>query len=190
MSTNLTKHNFTVSREKREHICGHKGKVLWFTGLSGSGKSTLANALDEKLNYSKYNTYILDGDNIRMGLNKDLGFSPEDRKENIRRISEVAKLFADSGKVVMTAFISPYTDDRNKARKLIGNDFIEIFVNTPLEECIERDPKGLYKKAINGEIRGFTGIDAPYEEPQNAEIEIKNMTIEKSVEHIINKLKL
>ena len=107
MSTNLTKHSFTVSREKREQISGHKGKVLWFTGLSGSGKSTLANALDEKLNSNNYNTYILDGDNVRMGLNKDLGFSPEDRKENIRRISEVAKLFADSGKVVMTAFISP-----------------------------------------------------------------------------------
>ena len=107
MGTNLTKHNFSVSREQREQISGHKGKVLWFTGLSGSGKSTLANALDEKLNSKKYNTYILDGDNVRMGLNKDLGFSPDDRKENIRRISEVAKLFADSGKVVMTAFISP-----------------------------------------------------------------------------------
>ena len=189
MSTNLTKHSFTVSRQKREQICGHTGKVLWFTGLSGSGKSTLANALDEKLNSNNYNTYILDGDNVRMGLNKDLGFSPEDRKENIRRISEVAKLFADSGKVVMTAFISPYSDDRNQARKLIGDDFIEIFVNTSLEDCIERDPKGLYKKAINGEIKGFTGIDAPYEEPQNPEIEIKSMTVEESVNFIINKLK-
>ena len=124
-----------------------------------------------------------------MGLNKDLGFSPEDRKENIRRISEVAKLFADSGKVVMTAFISPYSKDRDQARKLIGDDFIEIFVNTSLDECIKRDPKGLYKKALNGEIKGFTGVDAPYEEPKNAEIEIKNMTIEDSVEYIINKLK-
>ena len=156
MSTNLTKHCFTVSREKREQISGHKGKVLWFTGLSGSGKSTLANALDEKLNSKKYNTYILDGDNVRMGLNKDLGFSPQDRQENIRRISEVAKMFADSGKVVMTAFISPYNDDRYKARKLIGEDFIEIYVNTPIDECIQRDPKGLYKKALNGEIKGFT----------------------------------
>ena len=188
MSKNLTKHNFTVSRQEREKICNHKGKVLWFTGLSGSGKSTLANALDEKLNSTKYNTYILDGDNMRMGLNKDLGFSPEDRKENIRRISEVAKLFADSGKVVMTAFISPYNDDRNDARKLIGDDFIEIFVNTSIEKCIERDPKGLYKKALNGEIKGFTGIDAPYEEPQNAEIEINNMTIEESIDFIIKKL--
>ena len=190
MGTNLTKHNFSVSREQREQIAGHKGKVLWFTGLSGSGKSTLANALDEKLNSKKYNTYILDGDNVRMGLNKDLGFSPDDRKENIRRISEVAKLFADSGKVVMTAFISPYTADRNEARNLIGNDFVEIYVNTSLDQCIERDPKGLYKKALNGEIKGFTGIDAPYEEPKNAEIEIKNMSIEDSVDFIINKLKL
>ena len=190
MGTNLTKHNFSVSREQREQISGHKGRVLWFTGLSGSGKSTLANALDKKLNSKKYNTYILDGDNVRMGLNKDLGFSPDDRKENIRRISEVAKLFADSGKVVMTAFISPYITDRNEARNLIGNDFEEIYVNTSLDQCIERDPKGLYKKALKGEIKGFTGIDAPYEEPKNAEIEIKNMSIEDSVDFIINKLKL
>ena len=190
MSNNLTKHNFTVSRAQREQICGHNGKVLWFTGLSGSGKSTLANALDEKLNSKKYNTYILDGDNVRMGLNKDLGFSPCERKENIRRISEVAKLFADSGKIIMTAFISPYSKDRDQARKLVGDDFTEIFVNTSLDECIKRDPKGLYKKALNGEIKGFTGIDAPYEEPQNAEIEIKNMTIIESVEYIINKLNL
>ena len=189
MSTNITKHKFTVSRKKREQISGHKGKVLWFTGLSGSGKSTLANSLDEKLNSKKYNTYILDGDNVRMGLNKDLGFSPEDRKENIRRISEVAKLFADSGKVVMTAFISPYLVDRYEARKLIGDDFIEIFVNTSLKDCIERDPKGLYKKALSGEIKGFTGIDAPYQEPKNPDIEIKNMTIEESVNFIIKKLK-
>ena len=189
MSTNITKHKFIVSRKKREQISGHKGKVLWFTGLSGSGKSTLANSLDEKLNSKKYNTYILDGDNVRMGLNKDLGFSPEDRKENIRRISEVAKLFADSGKVVMTAFISPYLVDRDEARKLIGDDFIEIFVNTSLKDCIERDPKGLYRKALTGEIKGFTGIDAPYQEPKNPDIEIKNMTIEESVNFIINKLK-
>ena len=189
MVTNLTKHNFSVSRKLREQISGHKGKVLWFTGLSGSGESTLANALDEKLNSKKYNTYILDGDNIRMGLNKDLGFSPEDRKENIRRISEVAKLFADSGKIVMTAFISPYSEDRDEARKLIGDDFIEIFVNTSIDKCIERDHKGLYKKALNGEIKGFTGIDAPYEEPKNPEIEINSMTVEESVNFIINKLK-
>ena len=190
MPTNLTIHNFTVSREEREQISGHKGKVLWFTGLSGSGKSTLANALEQKLNSKKYNTYILDGDNVRMGLNKDLGFSPEDRKENIRRISEVAKLFADSGKIVMTAFISPYIEDRYAARNLIGDDFIEIFVNTSLDECIKRDPKGLYKKALSGEIKGFTGIDAPYENPLNAEINLINMSISESVIEILNFLKI
>ncbi len=189
MSTNLTKHNFTVSRKKREEICGHKGKVLWFTGISGSGKSTIANALDHKLNSKRYSTYILDGDNVRMGLNKDLGFSPEDRSENIRRISEVAKLFADSGKIVITAFISPYTKDRDEARKVIGKDFIEVFLNTSLDECIQRDPKGLYKKALNGEIKGFTGIDAPYEEPKKAEIEIKDMNIKESVDYLLKKIK-
>ena len=190
MSTeNLFFHQHRVPRNLKEERNNHKSRVLWFTGLSGSGKSTIANATEKLLFDKGFQTYILDGDNVRMGLNKDLGFSPEDRKENIRRISEVAKLFADSGKVVMTAFISPYSDDRNQARKLIGDDFTEIFVNTSLEDCIERDPKGLYKKAINGEIKGFTGIDAPYEEPQNPEIEIKSMTVEESVNFIINKLK-
>lgn len=190
MSLNLTRHNFTVSRLQRESICGHKGKVLWFTGLSGSGKSTIANALEDNLNSKNFSTYILDGDNIRMGLNKDLGFSPDDRKENIRRISEVAKLFADSGKIVITAFISPYTKDRDDARKLIGDDFVEIFVNTPLNECIKRDPKGLYKKAINGEIKGFTGVDAPYEKPKNPEIELRNNSIQESVDLIIKNISL
>ena len=189
MSTNLTKHNFTVTRERREEVNGQKGIVLWFTGLSGSGKSTIANALDDELNILGKKTYILDGDNIRMGLNKDLSFTPEDRKENIRRISEVAKLFADSGTIVLTAFISPYISDRQSARELIGDDFVEIFINTPLTECIKRDPKGLYKKALSGEIKGFTGIDAPYEDPQNPEIEIKDMSIDESVHFIINKLK-
>ena len=129
MSTNLTKHNFTVSRERREQVNGQKGIVFWFTGLSGSGKSTIANAFDDALNLKGKKTYILDGDNIRMGLNKDLSFTPDDRKENIRRISEVAKLFADSGTIVLTAFISPYVADRKAARDLIGDDFIEVFVN-------------------------------------------------------------
>ena len=145
MSTNLTKHNFTVTRQRREKVNGQKGMVLWFTGLSGSGKSTIANALDDELNKLGKKTYILDGDNIRMGLNKDLSFSPEDRKENIRRISEVAKLFADSGTIVLTAFISPYIADRQDARDLIGDDFKEVFVDTDVEECIKRDLKGLYK---------------------------------------------
>ena len=185
MSTNLTKHNFTVSRERREKVNGQKGMVLWFTGLSGSGKSTIANALDDELNKLGKKTYILDGDNIRMGLNKDLSFSPEDRKENIRRISEVAKLFADSGTIVLTAFISPYIADRQDARDLIGDDFKEVFVDTDVEECIKRDPKGLYKKALAGEIKGFTGIDAPYEKPTKAEVTLKNMSISESVKNLL-----
>ena len=189
MSTNIVKHNFLVSRDQREKVSGHPGKVIWFTGLSASGKSTIANALDLELNKRGLRTYILDGDNVRMGLNKDLGFSPESRKENIRRISEVAKLFADSGTIVMTAFISPYREDRKSAREVIGSDYVEVFVNTPVEECINRDPKGLYKKAIAGEIKGFTGIDAPYEEPLNSEINLENLSIEKSVEILINYLK-
>ena len=181
MSTNLTKHNFLVSREQRERNNGHPGIVIWFTGLSGSGKSTIANELDVKLNKRGLRTYILDGDNIRLGLNKDLGFSPESRKENIRRISEVAKLFADSGTIVMAAFISPFKEDRESARDVIGSDYVEVFVDTPIEECIKRDPKGLYKKAIAGEIKGFTGIDAPYEEPLSSEISLGNLSIEDSV---------
>ena len=189
MSTNLTKHNFTVTRERREKVNGQKGMVLWFTGLSGSGKSTIANALDDELNKLGKKTYILDGDNIRMGLNKDLSFSPEDRKENIRRISEVAKLFADSGTIVLTAFISPYIADRQDARDLIGEDFNEVFIDADVEECIKRDPKGLYKKALAGEIKGFTGIDAPYEKPTNAEIIIKNLSISESVEYLLKFIK-
>ena len=181
MYTNLTKHNFLVSREQREKNNGHPGLVIWFTGLSGSGKSTIANSLDVELNKRGLRTYILDGDNIRLGLNKDLGFSPESRKENIRRISEVAKLFADSGTVVMAAFISPFKEDRESARDVIGSDYVEVFVDTPIEECIKRDPKGLYKKAIAGEIKGFTGIDAPYEEPLSSEISLGNLSIEDSV---------
>ena len=192
MSRNLTKHNFTVTRERREEVNGQKGIVLWFTGLSGSGKSTIANALDDELNILGKKTYILDGDNIRMGLNKDLSFTPEDRKENIRRISEVAKLFADSGTIVLTAFISPYISDRQSARELIGDDFVEIFINTPLTECIKRDPKGLYKKALSGEIKGFTGIDAPYEEPVNPELTVETAKADidacanQVVEYLIN----
>jgi len=189
MSTNLTKHNFLVSREQREKNNGHPGIVIWFTGLSASGKSTIANKLDVELNKRGLKTYILDGDNLRMGLNKDLGFSPESRKENIRRISEVAKLFADSGTIVMTAFISPYREDRDSARDVIGSDYVEVFVNTPIEECIKRDPKGLYKKAIAGEIKGFTGIDSPYEEPLSPEISLGNLSIEDSVAVLIECLR-
>ena len=182
MNKNLTKHNFTVTRERREEVSNTKGKVLWFTGLSGSGKSTLANAFDDYLNKNCRSTYLLDGDNIRMGLNKDLGFSPEDRKENIRRIAEVAKLFADSGKVVLTAFISPYEEDRQMAKDIIGEDYVEIFVDVPLETCEERDTKGLYKKARAGEIKGFTGIDAPYESPKSPNLHLKgDFTIDDAI---------
>ena len=189
MSTNLTKHSFLVSRQQRESNNGHPGLVVWFTGLSGSGKSTIANELDVELNKRGLRTYILDGDNVRMGLNKDLGFSPESRKENIRRISEVAKLFADSGAIVMTAFISPYREDRDSARDVIGRDYLEVFVNTPIEECIKRDPKGLYKKAIAGEIKGFTGIDAPYEQPLSPEISLDNLSIEDSLALLMDLLR-
>ena len=190
MSKNLTKHDFIVSRQRREKVNGHKGMVLWFTGLSGSGKSTIANYLDDKLNALGKRTYILDGDNIRLGLNSDLGFSPEDRQENIRRISEVAKLFAESGAIVMTAFISPYIKDRNAARKLIGNDFNEIFVDTNLEECIRRDPKGLYKKALSGELNNFTGIDAPYEKPSDPEVIIKDLSVVDCVNLLLKFMKI
>ena len=174
MTKNIYFHEHRVSRVKKEQRNKHKSKVLWFTGLSGSGKSTIANATEHILHEMGLQTYILDGDNIRMGLNKDLGFSAEDRTENIRRITEVSKLFADSGSLVLTAFISPYISVRDKAREIIGNeDFIEVFVSANLSVCESRDPKGLYKKARAGEIKGFTGIDDPYEEPLSPEITIE-----------------
>jgi adenylylsulfate kinase len=152
---------------------GHKGAVIWFTGLSGAGKSTVAVVLDEMLNRRGVHSYVLDGDNVRHGLNKNLGFSPEDRHENIRRIGEVAHLFEDAGLIAITAFISPYVSDRNMARDLNPNGrFIEVFCSCPLEVCEQRDPKGLYKKARAGEIKEFTGIDAPYEAPEHAEVVI------------------
>lgn len=171
---NLHFHEHRVPRQEKEKRNQHKSRVIWFTGLSGSGKSTIANATEKVLHDMGLQTYILDGDNVRMGLNKDLGFSPEDRTENIRRITEVANLFADSGSIILTAFISPYRDDRNNAREIIGSeDFIEVFVSADLSVCEERDPKGLYKKARAGAIKGFTGIDAPYEEPINPELVVE-----------------
>ena len=171
---NLHFHEHRVPREEKEKRNQHKSRVIWFTGLSGSGKSTVANATEKVLHDMGLQTYILDGDNVRMGLNKDLGFSHEDRTENIRRITEVANLFADSGSIILTAFISPYIEDRDSAREIIGNeDFIEVFVSADLSVCEERDPKGLYKKARAGEIKGFTGIDAPYEEPINPELVVE-----------------
>ena len=186
MSKNIHKYSFSVTRENREAISGHKAMVLWFTGLSASGKSTIANNVEKELNKKQYNSYILDGDNIRSGLNKDLGFSPPDRNENIRRIVEVSKLFVDSGKIVLCSFISPYRNDREMAREILGEHFVEIFVNTPIEECIKRDPKGLYKMAISGEIKNFTGVSAPYEKPLMPEILIENLSLKESVKKIID----
>jgi len=174
-STNITWHEGEVSAEERSKSLGQKGVTIWMTGLSGSGKSTVAVALEQVLLQRSKHAYRLDGDNVRHGLNKNLGFSAEDRTENIRRIGEVSKLFADAGLIAITSFISPYAADRDLVRKLHDDaslPFIEVFVDCPLEEAEKRDPKGLYKKARAGEIKGFTGIDAPYEAPQNAELHL------------------
>jgi adenylylsulfate kinase len=190
-SQNITWHHSIITKEDRERLLGQKGVTLWFTGLPQSGKSTLAIELEKRLYESGYLTYILDGDNIRHGLNKNLGFSPEDREENIRRIGEVANLFSRAGIVNMTAFISPYRRDRKKARDLAAEgEFIEIFCKCPLEVCEKRDTKGLYKKARTGEIPEYTGISAPYEEPENPEliIETDKVTIEECVSKIISYL--
>ena len=191
-ATNVTWHAHKVKREDREKLLGQKGAVLWFTGLSGSGKSTIANEVAHKLLQQGKISYILDGDNIRHGLNKDLGFSPEDREENIRRISEVAKLFADAGIITITAFISPYKKGRDFCREIIDkNRFIEIYTKAPLETCEKRDPKGLYKKARAGEIKDFTGIDAPYEEPEKPELTLNTNkeTIEECANKVIKKIR-
>ncbi|MCA9083550.1 MAG: adenylyl-sulfate kinase [Planctomycetaceae bacterium] len=186
-ATNVTWHDHNVTSEERQKLNGHRGAVLWFTGLSGCGKSTIANAVDRILHDKGVHTYVLDGDNIRMGLNKNLGFSPEDRTENIRRIGEVAKLFCDAGVIVLTAFISPYKDDRGQVRAILKDgQFQEVYVNASLETCEGRDPKGLYKKARAGEIKGFTGIDAPYEAPEAAEIELDSDS--KGIEELANEV--
>jgi len=189
-ATNITWHQGDIKREDRERANGHQGAVVWFTGLSASGKSTLAHALENALFEKGCKTYVLDGDNIRHGLNKDLGFSPQDREENIRRIGEVAKLFADAGLIVLTAFISPYRSDREKARKLNPKNFIEVYVKCDIDICEQRDPKGLYKKAKAGEIPEFTGISAPYEEPENPEIVIDTgqCTVEQAVNFLLTYL--
>lgn len=190
-ATNITWHEATVTAEDREKLLNQKGCVIWFTGLSGSGKSTLANAVEHVLHQHQHHTYVLDGDNVRHGLNKNLGFSPEDREENIRRIGEVAKLFADAGTIVMTAFISPYLADRDQARALMAEDrFVEVFVDCPLEVCEERDTKGLYKKARTGEIKEFTGISAPYESPLNPEVTVNTdaLSIEECAQVVVEAL--
>ncbi|WP_275418742.1 adenylyl-sulfate kinase [Fervidibacillus albus] len=191
-SKNLFWHPSLVTKKDRWEGNGHKSCVLWFTGLSGSGKSTLANAVDFELYKIGCQSYVLDGDNVRHGLNRDLGFLPEDRRENIRRVGEVAKLFVDSGIIVSTAFISPFKQDRQFVRTLFSDgEFIEIFVDCPLEICEKRDPKGLYKWARNGEIANFTGIDAPFERPNNPDIHIDSSkkSIENAVHTIIHHLK-
>lgn len=184
-------HPHQVSREDRERIKKHEAVALWFTGLSGSGKSSIAHELEEKLNSVGIHTYVLDGDNIRHGLNKDLDFSAEGRKENIRRIGEVTKLFVDAGLVTIVAFISPYREDRQTVRKLLGNNhFIEIYTRCPLEVCKIRDPKGFYKKAAKGEIENFTGVSHPYEVPESPEIilETDKQPIDECVGSIIHYL--
>ena len=188
---NIVWHDHHVLKEERSFIKNQKSCILWFTGLSGSGKSTIANALEAKLNKLQQHTYLLDGDNVRMGFNRDLGFSDEERIENIRRIGEVSKLFVDAGIIVMTAFISPFREDRERVRNLVEeSEFIEVFIDTPLEICESRDPKGLYQKARKGKIPHFTGISSPYEAPEQPEIHLKtdSVSIEKSVDKIINYL--
>lgn len=190
-ATNIVWHAHSVRREERESLLKQKGVVLWFTGLSGSGKSTVANEVAYKLHSMGKLTYVLDGDNIRHGLNKNLGFSPEDRNENIRRISEVANLFADAGIIAITAFISPYRKYRNFCRELVGDGrFIEVYAKASLETCEKRDPKGMYKKAREGIIKDFTGIDAPYEEPESPEliVDTDEEAVEESAEKVIKKL--
>lgn len=187
-SSNVTWRELTVTRAEREALNGHRGVTVWLTGLSGSGKSTVADLLAARLHSMGVRTAVLDGDNIRHGLNGDLGFSPEDRTENIRRIGEVAKLLTSFGVVNMVAFISPYASDRDRARGIQARgDFVEVFVHAPLEVAEERDPKGLYKKARAGLIREFTGIDAPYEEPENPELVLHTHleTPEESVEKVV-----
>lgn len=184
-------HHHVVSKEKRESLLNQKPCILWFTGLSGSGKSTIANAVEYELHRRGRKTFLLDGDNVRHGLNKDLGFTEIDRIENIRRIGEVGKLFVDSGLIVLTAFISPFKSDRQIARSLVDYaEFIEIFVDTPLDVCEQRDPKGLYKKARDGAIKNFTGIDSPYEEPTEPQVHIQTdkSSIEECVNIVINHL--
>lgn len=192
-ATNVTWHEGTVTREERQVLTKQKPACIWLTGLSACGKSTIAMALEQVLIQRGCLAYVLDGDNIRHGLNKNLGFSPEDRTENIRRIGEVAKLFVDAGLICVTSFISPYKADRDLVRGLMPEgEFIEIFVDAPVEVCAERDPKGLYKKAMAGEIKGFTGVspDAPYEAPDKPELHLKTdeMSVEACVAEILSYL--
>ncbi|OOZ37663.1 adenylyl-sulfate kinase [Solemya velesiana gill symbiont] len=190
-ATNVVWHEPTVTRQRRAEKNGHRSAILWFTGLSGAGKSTIAHAVEESLYQLGCDTYVLDGDNVRHGLCGDLGFSDEDRNENIRRIGEMAKLFLDAGVITISAFISPFRADRNRARELVAEgDFLEVHCHCPLEVCETRDPKGLYKKARAGLIKGYTGISSSYEEPENPELKLDTsiMSIDQCVESVISLL--
>ena len=191
MAKNIVSYSYKLNRADRCKANGHNSLLIFFTGLSGSGKSTIANALEERLFNEGIKTYVLDGDNVRRGINKNLSFSPEDRTENIRRIGEISKLFVDAGLVVLAAFVAPYNKDRQFIRETVGSEnYIEVFVNTSLEVCEERDVKGLYKMAREGKITNMTGISAPYEAPSNADVEVNQQnSITESVEIIFNKIK-
>jgi adenylylsulfate kinase len=187
-SANVVWHHATVTRERREKLQGHRGVVLWFTGLPSSGKSTIAHAVEERLHQKGLRTFVLDGDNVRHGLCGDLGFSEQDREENIRRIGEVAKLFVEAGTVVLTAFVSPFRRDRERARGLLlHGDFLEIYSRCPVEVCERRDPKGHYRRARDGNLASFTGVSAPYEEPTDPELilETSRLSIEQSVDAVM-----
>lgn len=191
MEENVIPHNFNITKEDRVKLNKHDAFLIWFTGLSGSGKSTIANELEKALIKKEVHSYLLDGDNVRKGLNNNLSFSPEDRTENIRRIGEVANLMIDAGLVVLASFVSPYREDRENVKRIVGyENFIEVFVNTPIEECERRDVKGLYAKARAGEIENFTGVNAPYEAPMAPDIEIDTtrISVDGAVSVILKKI--
>jgi len=191
MEKNIVAHTYKINREARRKRYGHNSFLIFFTGLSGSGKSTIANGLEQRLFSEGIMTYVLDGDNVRRGINRGLTFSPEDRSENIRRIGEISKLFIDAGIIILAAFVAPYEKDRKHIKKTVGSsNYVEVFVNTSLEVCEARDVKGLYKKARNGSIKNMTGISAPYESPKNPIVMVtQENTIEESVQIIYNKIK-
>jgi len=192
ISKHIIAHDYQVNIEDRRTLNKHSSLLIWFTGLSGSGKSTIANVVEQELYKLGVNTYTLDGDNIRKGINKDLTFAPEDRTENIRRIAEIANLMVDAGIVALAAFVSPYKKDRENIKNIVKDvNFVEVYINTSVEECERRDVKGLYKKARAGEIKNMTGISAPYEAPENPDIEIKTeeKTVEEAVQDIMNFIK-
>jgi bifunctional enzyme CysN/CysC len=191
-AANIHYHAALISRTEREKLNGHKPVVLWFTGLSGSGKSTIANLVERELHERGVRTFLLDGDNVRHGLNRDLGFTDADRVENVRRVGEVARLFTQAGLVVLCSFISPFRAERRMVRELLGDgDFVEVFVDTPIEDCMKRDPKGLYAKALKGEIENFTGVTSPYEEPEAAEIvlQTRELSAVEAADRVIEELK-